>query len=216
MPAHNCPLCRCLTDTEFCRDRRRTYWQCPQCELVFAEKSFWLCAADEKAEYDLHENSVVDVRYRQFLNRLAAPLMQRISVPARGLDFGCGPGPALQAMLQEVGFEVDVYDIFYAPDPGVFKCGYDFITATEVVEHLHDPKFELNRLWSMLHPGGYLAIMTKRVQGQAAFANWHYKNDPTHVCFFSETTFYWLADSWQASVEFPASDVVLLQKPART
>ena len=32
----------------------------------------------------------------------------------------------------------------------------------------------------------------------------YYIQDPTHVCFWSKTTFQWLADKWQASVSFPA------------
>ena len=44
--------------------------------------------------------------------------------------------------------------------------------------------------------------MTKLVRNQEAFAKWHYKNDLTHVCFFSRATFEWLSDQWQADLEF--------------
>lgn len=104
------------------------------------------------------------------------------------------------------------YDIFYANDSQVLNHEYDFITASEVVEHLHQPKEELDRLWSYLKPGGILGIMTKRVIDQEAFSRWHYKNDPTHVCFFSVETFHWLADYWGTGASFPASDVVLFTK----
>lgn len=188
------------------------YWQCQSCLLVFVDKRFWLSPDAEKAEYDLHENHVDDPGYQNFLNRLAQPLLASIDLPAAGLDFGCGPGPALQIMLERAGCSVDVYDIFYAPDTAVFQRRYDFITATEVVEHLHQPRFELDRLWALLKSGGCLALMTKRVKSQEAFARWHYKNDLTHVCFFSEQTFQWLAGCWQAQVFFPAADVVFFQK----
>ena len=102
---------------------------------------------------------------------------------------------------------------FYAPDPRVFEQTYDFITATEVVEHLFAPGEELARLAERLRPGGWLGLMTKRAGDREAFARWHYILDPTHVAFFSETTFRWLADELGMSVEFPAADVVLLQKP---
>ena len=55
--------------------------------------------------------------------------------------------------------------------------------------------------------------MTKRVLSQSAFANWHYKNDPTHVAFFSDDTFSWLAVQWSAELRLVGQDVVLLQKP---
>ena len=54
--------------------------------------------------------------------------------------------------------------------------------------------------------------MTKRVTTQAAFANWHYINDPTHICFFSEATFEWWAAQHQLTVEFPEKDTVILRK----
>lgn len=118
-------------------------------------------------------------------------------------------------MLEEAGHQVAVYDPFYAPDASVFADTYAFITASEVVEHLHEPRQELERLWRCLEPNGWLGIMTKRVRDKAAFAQWHYKNDPTHVCFFSEGTFQWLAQHWQADLMVIGNDVVLFQKLLR-
>ena len=57
--------------------------------------------------------------------------------------------------------------------------------------------------------------MTKRVSDAKAFAAWHYKSDPTHVAFFADATFIWLAHHWHATLEFFGPDVVLLHKPAR-
>ncbi len=65
----------------------------------------------------------------------------------------------------------------------------------------------------LLKPGGWLGIMTKRVLDVQRFANWHYKNDPTHVSFFSVETFSWLAKTHNLNVIFPANDIVLMQKP---
>jgi len=45
-----------------------------------------------------------DPRYRRFLARLAEPLIAHLPKGARGLDFGCGPGPTLSLMLREAGF----------------------------------------------------------------------------------------------------------------
>ncbi len=90
---------------------------------------------------------------------------------------------------------------------------YDFITATEVVEHLASPGRELARLWSLLEPGGWLGVMTKLARDREAFAGWHYKNDPTHVSFFSHATFYWLGQRWGTVPDFVAGDAILMQKP---
>jgi hypothetical protein len=54
--------------------------------------------------------------------------------------------------------------------------------------------------------------MTKRVTSQQAFARWHYINDPTHVCFFSEATFRWWAAEQGLTVEFTGNDVVIFRK----
>lgn len=209
-----CPLCGAAGAEPFHRDRRRLYLQCRECAIVFVPEPFYVSPAEEKSHYDQHENSPADVRYRGFLSRLFDPLRERLRPGDCGLDFGCGPGPTLSIMFDEAGFRTEVYDPFYAPDEAVFERGYDFITASEVVEHLHRPGFELDRLWRLLRPGGWLGLMTKRVLSPEAFARWHYITDPTHVAFFSEETFRWLAAKWNADLVIAGPDVVLLRKPA--
>jgi len=172
-----------------------------------------LSNAEEKAAYDHHQNSPTDPGYRRFLSRLFLPLQDRIAPGSHGLDFGSGPGPTLSIMLEEIGHTITLYDHFYANNPAALQQPYDFITATEVVEHLHDPATILHQLWTLLKPRGYLGLMTKLVRDQEAFTTWHYKNDRTHVCFFSRTTFEWLADQWQTEVEFFGNDVMLFHKP---
>jgi 2-polyprenyl-3-methyl-5-hydroxy-6-metoxy-1,4-benzoquinol methylase len=179
---------------------------------VFVPSIHFLSAKKEKAEYDLHRNTPADQGYRKFLNRIFMPMQKRLAPGSRGLDFGCGPGPTLSLMFEEIGHSVAIYDQFYEREASVLKGQYDFITATEVVEHLHDPRKELDRLWSCLKPGGSLGVMTKLVLDRKAFARWHYKNDLTHVCFFSRSTFEWLATRWQAELTFSGKDVVIFLK----
>ncbi len=208
-----CPLCG-VSQGEFFYADQRDYFRCPVCELVFVLPEQFLSLSQEKAVYDQHENSPDDLRYRRFLSRLYDPMNVRLQPESCGLDFGSGPGPTLSVMFEEAGHAMEIYDPFYAPDPTVLNRLYDFVTATEVVEHLHQPRKELNRLWKCLKPGGWLGIMTKRVTSADDFTTWHYKNDPTHVCFFSEETFRWLAADWQAELIIAADDVVLLCKSA--
>ena len=207
-----CPLCHVDGSMLFGEDPRRRYWRCPCCALVFVGRNDLVTAKEEKAEYDLHKNDPEDSGYRRFLSRLFTPLQLRLADNALGLDFGCGPGPTLSVMAAECGLRMRLYDPFYAPDQSVLEVCYDFITATEVVEHLHHPGGELDRLWHLLKPGGILAVMTKLVIDQQAFQNWHYKNDRTHVRFFSRPTFHWLAEKWQAQLAFIDKDVIFLQK----
>ncbi len=207
-----CSLCSGSEPALFHRDAQREYLRCGECRLVYVPPHHFLDLESERAEYSLHENDPADVGYREFLSRLATPLTQRLQAGARGLDFGCGPGPALVAMLRESGFEVAQYDPFFFPDRTPLSRRYDFITATEVVEHLHRPGEELERLWAMLRPGGWLGVMTKLVIDAAAFADWHYKNDLTHVSFFSRETWQWWAESHQTLPEFIGADVILLRR----
>ncbi len=214
---HACPLCEGLSIVPYHRDKFRSYLSCQTCQLVFVPPAFHLSAAEEKAYYDLHENRPDDPGYRRFLERLFTPLNERLAPNSQGLDFGCGPGPALATMLEEAGHAVALYDPHYAPDDTVLTARYDFITLSEVVEHLAAPGPELDRLWAALNLGGVLGIMTKRVRDAQAFRTWHYITDPTHICYFSDATFRWLADRWSrngttASLTVEGDDVVLIKK----
>ncbi len=209
----NCALCGSAALTLYHQDRWRSYWACETCSLVQIPPGSRLSAAAEKAEYDQHDNRVDDPGYRRFLSRTFEPVRERFQPPARGLDFGCGPGPALAEMFRESGYAMAVYDPFYFPDSSVLAPRYDFITATEVVEHLHDPAHWLDRLWQCLGPGGLLAVQTKRVISREHFANWHYIRDPTHVIFFSIATLQWLGQRWRATVRLTDPDVALFHKP---
>ncbi len=207
-----CPLCHEKTHDEFYHDQRRTYFVCHTCHLVFVPPEQFLSEVDEKTAYDHHQNSPTDPEYRRFLSRLFLPLQERLVPNSHGLDFGSGPGPTLSVMFEEMGHAVMLYDHFYAHNPSALSQSYDFITATEVVEHLHDPATILSQLWTLVKAGGYLGLMTKLVRDQEAFATWHYKNDLTHVCFFSRSTFEWLADQWESKLEFFHNDVMLFSK----
>ncbi|SEM33056.1 class I SAM-dependent methyltransferase [Halomonas caseinilytica] len=207
-----CPLCASPDTGVYHRENERTYLRCGHCTLVFVPAGQHLSAAEEKAVYDCHENRPDDPGYRRFLGRLFTPLVARLPPAAQGLDFGSGPGPTLSLMFEEAGHRMTIFDPFYAPDETVWQGRYDFITATEVVEHLAAPGREFERLVAHLKPGGWLGLMTKRVRSREAFAGWHYIRDPTHVAFFSESTFRWLGKRFGLHPCFPADDVVLLQK----
>lgn len=209
-----CPLCRTHDVSGYCRDERRDYYSCRVCGLVFVPQRQFLSREEEKDRYDLHRNSPEDPGYRRFLNRMFLPLQQWLAPGSEGLDFGSGPGPTLSRMFEEAGHSMSIFDPFYANAPSLLEQQYHFITATEVVEHLRDPMTELQRLWSCLKEGGLLGIMTAHLATREAFPRWYYKNDPTHVCFYSRETFAWLGRTWGAGVTFTDDDVVFFRKRA--
>ncbi|MDD2760691.1 MAG: class I SAM-dependent methyltransferase [Methylomonas sp.] len=216
MPKVICPLCLGRAVLLFHCDKKRDYLRCGDCHLVFVPPSQHLSLSEEKALYDLHENSLDDPGYRKFLSRLAEPLQSRLKPGAKGLDYGCGPGPLLAHLLTQQGYRVELYDPFYADSPCVLQDRYDFISCTEVVEHFRQPHEEFRRLFGLLTPGGYLGLMTKLVINADAFSRWHYKNDSTHVCFYSRETLDWLAALYRSDIDIIGRDVVIFRTQDRT
>lgn len=206
-----CPLCHAESSL-FADVERQSYYRCPSCALTFLQPDQMPDFATQKAVYDLHENDPNDEGYRRFLDRLAGPLTERLSPGDCGLDYGCGPGPALAQMLEERGLPMRVWDPIYANDRSALEHAYDFITCTEVIEHLHRPRDAFEQFRAMLEPGGWLGIMTTWLTDDSSFARWHYRRDPTHVCFWQPDTFHWVADNLGWELELPERNIALLRK----
>lgn len=223
--SHNCPLCGASDAAFYYSDKKREYHQCTNCDLVFVPPQFHLTPQLEKAEYDKHENSLDDEGYLNFLKRAASPLIDYLDRQIKdhaltksqliGLDFGCGPAPALAHFISEQGYRTELYDLYYHSKKGALAKQYDFVTCTEVVEHFNSPQQGIEQLFSLVNPSGVLVIMTKLVLSQERFKNWHYKNDPTHVSFFSQKTFEYLASQYNRSVEFIGNDVIFFKPSLR-
>ena len=198
----------------------REYHRCKVCDLIFVPPAFHWDKPAEMAIYQQHENNPNDLGYRKFLDRIKQPMLQQLVLLNKsqdkitGLDFGCGPGPTLSLMFEEVGVSCANYDLYFANHPELLEQKYDFIVSTEVFEHLAQPADVMNQLVSCLKPEGILGIMTQRPRDLAAFQNWRYLADPTHISFFSEACFKWLAKHWQLELVYLGSDVVLLKKTA--
>ncbi|HJO94335.1 MAG TPA: class I SAM-dependent methyltransferase [Victivallales bacterium] len=208
-----CILCGSSGLSLFYQNAKRDFLLCPECDLVFVPENQRLNSKEEFRRYNFHQNNPEDEGYRKFLNRIFKPMNDLIYPGSKGLDFGSGPGPVLSLMFSEVGHDMNIYDHYFNNDRSVFKKKYDFITATEVVEHLFDPLKELELLWFCLNQGGYLGIMTNLVKDQESFPKWYYKDDETHVTFFSENTFLWLQKKWNSSVSFVSENVIIFEKP---
>lgn len=210
----SCPLCRAPAPQPFLSVGGRDYWRCVSCGVRFLDPRQHPSRDEEYACYLQHENDPDDARYRRFLSKLTVPLLARLAPGARGLDYGCGAGPALAAMLREAGHEVALYDPFFRPDPRPLRQAYDFVTCTEAAEHFHRPAEEFERLMSLVRPGGWLAIMTCFQTDDALFRSWRYRNDPTHVVFYREETMRHLSAARGWLCEIPQKDVALMRRPA--
>lgn len=205
-----CILCEGHAEQLLLKEDGRTYFVCTgECHVIFLDPSARLSAVEEKERYDLHNNDPHDDGYRDFLRRLTDELIPQLTAGARGLDFGCGPGPALSGIMREAGFECADYDPLYVDDRTLLTTQYDFITATEVFEHLYEPRSTIEQLAGMLKPRGVLAVMTEMVISPERFTEWWYHTDPTHVSFYSRRTFDWIAQKNRWEVEYPSKNVAL-------
>ncbi len=208
----DCPLCATPSARPFHKDRMREYFRCVSCTLVFVPAIYHLSIQEQKSRYDLHRNSPEDAGYRTFLSRIIEPLIELVAPGAVGLDFGSGPGPTLSILFEERGFQVLNYDPFYAPDQMLLDSKYDFVTSTETVEHFCAPALDWELLFSLVRDGGVLGVMTTFLPiDPDAFCSWRYKDDPTHVTFYSKETFLWLAGRFGVGLQFVEESVVIFK-----
>jgi Methyltransferase domain len=207
-----CPLCKSQETQFWHEDKKRKYYRCGNCLMVFIPPSFYMSMNEERAKYEIHQNSPEDMGYRSFLSNLADPLLLKLPLGVNGLDYGCGPGPTLSVIFEENGFSMSLYDYFFAPDIEVFDRKYGFVTCSEVLEHCFAPMDDIQRMWNLLEPKGWLGIMTGLVTSLEDFKNWHYIREQTHVCFFSRTTFELIGEKLGATPIFIGKTVILFQK----
>jgi 2-polyprenyl-3-methyl-5-hydroxy-6-metoxy-1,4-benzoquinol methylase len=66
---------------------------------------------------------------------------------------------------------------------------YDLITFWDVLEHLESPRQSLQKAFSLLRPGGYIAISTGDIESNFAKISgrfWHLLTPP-NICIFFPT-----------------------------
>ncbi|MDX1540702.1 MAG: class I SAM-dependent methyltransferase [Geminicoccaceae bacterium] len=192
-PVEPCPLCAHRRTAALFRPHGRRYRVCGQCRLGFVERADLPDPASEAAHYQTHQNRPDDPRYQAFLGRLIDPLKVHLAPGMTVLDFGCGDGSPVGAMLGELGIRVIEYDPVFRPDRRALDRRYDAIVSSEVIEHFHAPLGQFALLDRLLAPGGWLGVMTEPLEDEVDFGTWWYARDPTHVAFYKPETFAWLA-----------------------
>lgn len=208
MAPASCPLCDARAEAYYA-EPNRDYWRCHRCELVFLSPEQRLPLAEELARYSTHRNSEDDPDYLKFLSRLADPVIERVPVGAAGLDYGSGQSPALALLFSRTGRPSVAYDPAFRPDESLLKRRYNFVTCSEVFEHVHEPLALLKRLEGSLEDHGKLGIMTGMYHEQVPFSTWWYRRDTTHVCFYHENTMRWIAREFGWELELPAPNVAV-------
>jgi SAM-dependent methyltransferase len=190
-----CPLCHHSSEV-FYLHRHKHYYFCTNCFSISLCEHHRLEPEHEKQHYTHHKNNVEDLNYQQFVSPITSQIKKDFDKLSKGLDFGCGTGPVIQHILHKEGYKIDLYDHYFYPNTEIFDKKYDFIVASEVVEHFYHPDQEFSRLHQMLKPGGKLYIMTELFSEKKCFDAWYYKNDPTHVFFYNKKTMQWISNKF--------------------
>ena len=185
---------------------------CGNCGLLFKNPSIHLNDDEDLKRYSSHQNNKNDQGYVDFLNRLVRPLTPFLPAQFSALDFGCGPGPTLSLLLVELGGVVENYDPIFLPNNELLKRQYEVVTSTEVVEHFKNPKLDWGQLVERVAPCGLLGIMTQFLLSESDYKSWWYKKDPTHVVFYQEKTFHYVAEKFNLNILYNDKKSIIIFK----
>ncbi len=207
-----CPLCQNDSfQPEVKGPKDRWLHFCKNCKLVFEQKGNRPAPNEERERYLEHNNSIHHKGYVDYLNQAVKPALAWLKPGFCGLDYGCGPVPTLNRLLEKHGFTCDFYDPIFFNEPPLGN--FDFIFATESFEHFFRPADELQKLSGLLKPEGILIVMTQLWKDIAKFKRWRYASDPTHVVFYHEDTFRFIAAHFGFEIiEIKKEKVIILQK----
>ena len=215
MDSKKCPLCFSENSEHFYFQKKfsRNFYRCSVCDLHFVDRSEIVSQDEEKARYDLHDNSKRTPGYEKFLLRLITPIEENFSYESSGLDFGEGPYPMLRNILNERGFKnISGFDPFYNPKIFSSELTFDFITCCEVLEHVKNPFDTFTRLIYMLKSKGALIVSTGVLTSEIDFESWHYISDITHINIFTDKTSKWIADHFDLKTEKRDKDLIVFSK----
>ena len=195
MKTNQCSLCKSKTEY-YLKFRKKDYYICQNCGSIEMHPDFFISAEKEKKRYELHKSDILDIGYQRFVEPIIDYVISNFDYRHEGLDFGAGNGQIIAKILKSKNIDIKVYDPFFHNDKNVLNSKYDYIIACEVIEHFHNPSEEFSLLFSLLKSGGKLIIMTDPLKKESSFIDWYYKNDETHVFFYSSTTFEYIKNNY--------------------
>ena len=200
-----CPLCDCYPTIFLLKADLREYWSCPKCGLVFIPPQFFISKKAEIKRYLEHDNNLENEKYVSMFQKKINTIKKVCPKINIVLDYGCGYEPVLKTLLEREGYQAHGYDLNFFPNEET-QMKYDLVISTETFEHIKKPREELARLIPKISNKGDLAVMTRfypaknRALCLESFGKWYYKRDPTHVAFYGQKTFSWMANKFEMEI----------------
>ena len=191
-----CKCCKYQIESQICvKDKQ--YHFCDFCNSILLDKEFLLSKENQVDRYLLHNNTLSDIGYKNYLENFIQKVISATDDKNHTfLDYGSGPNPCLVELIKEKysSFEViEGWDLFFTKDFIPKQNFYSIITCLEVAEHFENPEESFKHIFSLLKKDGILAVQTQIFYPEEdfektskKFATWWYKEDTTHVTFYSK------------------------------
>jgi len=186
-----------------CEQCSFTFVADPEVDLasVYDERYYRGEGADPLVDY-VHEAENVDHTIRRFewrgvLNVISSLIP--VGPETQWLDYGCGTGGLVSylrghavqhAVGHEVGWGAEFMrergvPLLTVDDLGSARATFDVVTLIEVIEHTIDPVTELERVHSLLKPGGLCFLTTGNAEPfRSRIPKWSYALPDVHVSYF--------------------------------
>lgn len=183
--------------------------KCRNCGFVFVKV---VPSLEELAAYyddypvKDHRSAVTIKRYNELLDKF-----EKYRSTNKLLDIGCGTGYFLDEAKKRGwvvhGTEYSPLSIASCRERGISICEgqlngsnydadqFDVITSFEVIEHINDPKEELDKINRILRPNGLLYITTPNYNSLSRHfvgPNWSIVNYPEHLSYYTPSTLNFL------------------------
>ncbi|WP_299439934.1 class I SAM-dependent methyltransferase [uncultured Aquimarina sp.] len=207
----DCALCGSGT-TEFSVIKKRAYHHCSNCDGISLHPTYFLSNDKERKRYETHNNDITDLGYQNFVSPIVNAIVKNYGENHQGLDFGSGSAPVITTMLRNLGYVIHTYDPFFDPNSKALHRTYDYIACCEVMEHFYHPNKEFKLLHSLLRENGSLYCKTYLYDTSIDFNSWWYKNDATHVFFYSKNTLNWIKDHYGFSEVIISKKLIIFRK----
>jgi SAM-dependent methyltransferase len=212
---NKCPLCQSTKFNQFFAMPGYKLSRCFDCHLVWDPTPPNNLNAQYEKEYFINENPKggyanyfqgMQINRKTFRERLKR-IEKRLGNKGNLLDVGCALGDCLEEAKKMgwkniEGVELSKYASGFAKERGLkvtegtlnnlkAKESFDIVTSQDVIEHIPQPKEELNSINKVLKPGGWILLVTPDVGGwwhKMLGKKWYHYKPGEHIVYFSKET----------------------------